>query len=276
MSDYKTLRAINVNDHVDKKNGLSYLSWAWAWDEFKQAYPDATYKVVKTADGLPYFETHAGVMVYTEVTAGGLTHEMWLPVMDGANKAMKREPYTYKTKYADKSCDAFDMFDVNKTIMRCLVKNLAMFGLGIYIYAGDDLPEDEMEAAPPKKADAPPLSFATPVAQAIAEKVSQPVAQNLSTSVPAGTPAIQGSNKSWSISVTVDPAVDKAAWIDAVNNGVLAGLAFAESEADVLAIFKTNKVLFDTYKALDEPLFKELMAEFTKVKEKYAQPKVGE
>jgi len=143
MTTYKELRELNVNDRVEKKNGLSYLSWAWAWDEFKKAYPTATYRVIKTADGLPYFETDAGVMVFTEVTADGLTHEMWLPVMDGANAAMKREPYIYKTKYGEKNCAAFDMFDVNKTIMRCLVKNLAMFGLAIYIYAGEDLPDVE-------------------------------------------------------------------------------------------------------------------------------------
>lgn len=281
MSDYKTLRAINVNDHVDKKNGLSYLSWAWAWDEFKQAYPDATYKVVKTADGLPYFETHAGVMVYTEVTAGGLTHEMWLPVMDGANKAMKREPYTYKTKYADKACDAFDMFDVNKTIMRCLVKNLAMFGLGIYIYAGDDLPEDEMEAAPPKKAEPAPLTFAQPHVTNPNPTENVRPAQNVSTPVPAGTPApsIQGSNKSWSISVTADPNADKDAWIDAVNEALLSTLTFAQTEDDLKAIFKINKVIFDTYKAFDLAQYNELTDAFAarkeKIKEKINAEKAG-
>lgn len=146
--NYAEIRKINVNDHVEKKNGLTYLSWAWAWDIFKQHYPDAEYQVIKSDDGIPYFETSAGVMVYTEVTAGGLTHEMWLPVMDGANNAMKAESYEYDTKYGKKTVAAFDMFDVNKTIMRCLVKNLAMFGLGIYIYAGEDLPDDDKVHTP--------------------------------------------------------------------------------------------------------------------------------
>jgi len=66
---------------------------------------------------------------------------MWLPVMDGANKAMKATAYTYTTKYGEKNVEAATMFDINKTIMRCLTKNLAMFGLGLYIYAGEDLPE---------------------------------------------------------------------------------------------------------------------------------------
>ena len=81
-------------------------------------------------------------MVETQVTADGLTHEMWLPVMDGNNKAMKSHPYTVQTKYKEITVQAATMFDVNKAIMRCLTKNLAMFGLGLYIYAGEDLPEE--------------------------------------------------------------------------------------------------------------------------------------
>ena len=143
MKTFEELRSINVNEHTDKKEGQTYLSWSWAWDEFKQAYPEATYEIIKDSNGLPYFESHAGAIVYTKVTANNLTHEMWLPVMDGKNKAMKSEPYTYKTKNGDKSVEAFTMFDVNKTLMRCLVKNLAMFGLGLYIYSGENFPEIE-------------------------------------------------------------------------------------------------------------------------------------
>lgn len=136
---FSILNSINVNEHVEKKDGLSYLTWSWAWATLKEIYPDATYEIVKF-DGKPYYEDNSGAMCYTSVTAGGLTHEMWLPVMDGKNKAMKREPYKYTTKYGEKTVDAFSMFDVNKTLMRCLVKNLAMFGLGLYIYSGEDLP----------------------------------------------------------------------------------------------------------------------------------------
>ena len=141
---FEKLFQTNVNEKTEKKNGLTYLSWAWAWSEFKKVYSDATYTVVKnTESNLPYFEdADLGIMVYTEVTAGGITYEMWLPVMDGANNSMKRQPYTIKGKYGDKHVAAATMFDVNKTIMRCLVKNLAMFGLGLYIYAGEDLPEE--------------------------------------------------------------------------------------------------------------------------------------
>ena len=143
MSNFEQLRAINVNDKVEKKGNLSYLSWAWAWDTFKKECPDATYSIAKNAEGMPYFANEAGVMVYTKVTVDGVTHEMWLPVMDGQNKAMKATAYTYTTRQGEKTVEAFTMFDVNKTLMRCLVKNMAIFGLGLYIYAGEDLPEAE-------------------------------------------------------------------------------------------------------------------------------------
>ena len=146
MEHFDKLYGINVNGHTEEKNGLPYLSWAWAWAEIKRVYPDATYPIKKFENSLPYvYDEKVGYMVFTEVTIEGLTHEMWLPVMDGANKAMKSEPYTYKTKYGEKTVEAATMFDINKTIMRCLVKNLAMFGLGMYIYAGEDLPEVVVE-----------------------------------------------------------------------------------------------------------------------------------
>lgn len=142
---FEELYSINVNERTEKKNGLTYLSWAWAWAEFCKVFPDATYKVFKDESGLPYvYDPNTGFMCYVEVTAGGITHEMWLPVMDSANNAMKAEPYTKKTKYKEYTVEAATMFDINKTIMRCLVKCLGMFGLGLYIYAGEDLPEADV------------------------------------------------------------------------------------------------------------------------------------
>ena len=147
---FEELNAINVNEKTEKKKSsgteLTYLSWTWAWAEVKKRFPEAHYEIVMY-DGLPYvYDENTGYMVFTNVTIDGITHTMWLPVMDGANKAMKNKPYTYSTKYnGEKTVDAATMFDVNKTIMRCLVKNLAMFGLGLYIYAGEDLPEVEVE-----------------------------------------------------------------------------------------------------------------------------------
>lgn len=150
-SVFATLNAINVNDHTEvKDNGqtkLTYLSWVWAWQQVKSKYPDANYEV-KHWDGKPFLYDEAlGFMVETSVTIQGETMGMWLPVMDSKNKAMKAAPYTYKTKFGDKTVEPATMFDINTTIMRCLVKNLAMFGLGLYIYAGEDLPQVEKDMA---------------------------------------------------------------------------------------------------------------------------------
>ena len=180
MTAFETLNGLNVNEHTETKEvsgkDLTYLSWPWAWAEVKKRFPDAHYTIWKNENGLPYtVDPLTGFMVYTSVTIEGITHEMWLPVMDGANKAMKSEPYTYTVKnprfkyakrqpdgryldsygneqkeYLTKTVDAATMMDVNKTIMRCLVKNLAMFGLGLYIYAGEDLPEGEQPEEKPQ------------------------------------------------------------------------------------------------------------------------------
>ena len=155
-SVFDVLNAINVNGHTEVKEvsgtKLTYLSWSWAWAEVKKQYPDATYEIIKF-NGIPYaYDPITGFMVYTKVTIEGITHEMWLPVMDGQNRAMKAEPYQIQTKYKTITVAPATMFDVNKTIMRCLVKNLAMFGLGLYIYAGEDLPDTEaVEQVVPKK-----------------------------------------------------------------------------------------------------------------------------
>jgi hypothetical protein len=150
-STFEKLYELDVRDKVEQKNGLNYLSWAYAWAEIKRQYEDASYEIYKEMYGLPYvYDEKTGYMVYTSVTINGITHEMWLPVMDGANKTMLDHPYTYKVKeydngkftgnYIEKEVEAATMFDINKTIMRCLTKNLAMFGLGLSLYQGEDLP----------------------------------------------------------------------------------------------------------------------------------------
>ena len=169
LTHFNKLFSINCNDKTEKKsNGsveLTYLSWCYAWSEVKKLYPSANYEILKFGENkLPYvFDEKTGYMVFTRVEIEGVDHEMWLPVMDSANKAMKDKPYTYKVKrynpqtkswsMVEKSVESATMFDINKTIMRCLTKNLAMFGLGLYIYAGEDLPEnvDDTEEKPKEK-----------------------------------------------------------------------------------------------------------------------------
>jgi len=149
-STFEILSAIDCNDKTEKKNGLTYLSWAWAWGIVKSYFPDANYELI-FFDGKPYLHDETlGYLVLTRVTINGETIGMQLPVMDGANRAQKSHTYTYDVaewvsgrrtgKMIQKNVEAATMFDINTTIMRCLTKNLAMFGLGHYIYAGEDLP----------------------------------------------------------------------------------------------------------------------------------------
>ena len=155
------LFCIDFKDHLEvKKSGsteLKYVSWPYVWAEVKKLYPTASYEV-KKFNGLPYvYDPITGFMVYTSVTIENISHEMWLPVLDSSNKSMKAVPYSYtvpkwdyntqtrrreKIGMEERTVESATMFDVNKAIMRCLVKNLAMFGLGLYVYAGEDLPED--------------------------------------------------------------------------------------------------------------------------------------
>lgn len=142
MLDFNKVSSIDVSKMTEEKNGLTYLSWAMAWKEFCKVYPNARYEIVKNEKNLPYFkDDEVGYMVYTRVTVDELTHEMWLPVLDFKNKPMMKP----------------NMFDINKTVMRCLTKNLAMFGLGLHVYTGEDLPseDDTPEPKQPKKKEKP-------------------------------------------------------------------------------------------------------------------------
>jgi hypothetical protein len=142
---FETLGAINVNEFTKKKGGQTYLAWNQAWKEVVMRYPTATYEFVKQADGQFYVVSEIGYMVETTVTIEGVTRGMMLPVLNGANKPFKTTSYTYNSRVGSRSVAACDMFEINTALMRCLTKNLAMFGLGFYIYMGDSLPTDSME-----------------------------------------------------------------------------------------------------------------------------------
>ena len=138
MSYFDELNAVNVNEHTEKKNGLTYLSWAWAWGELKKRYPLSFYTVYENADGWNYFTDGKTAWVKTGVTVvlGSTTpivqqleHIEYLPIMDTRNRSIPAESVT--------------SFDVNKAIQRSLTKACARHGLGLYIYAGEDLPESD-------------------------------------------------------------------------------------------------------------------------------------
>lgn len=127
-SVYEVLSKLNVNDKVEKKNGLTYLSWAWAWGVLKEHFPTSTYTIYENKDGWNYFTDGKTAWVKTGVTVNGIEHIEYLPIMDFRNKSIPLEQVT--------------SFDVNKAIQRSLTKAISRQGLGLYIYAGEDLPED--------------------------------------------------------------------------------------------------------------------------------------
>ena len=161
---FKALSALNLNDMCEKRGELTYLPWSDCIDVLRSAFPSATYRVIKNNEGLPYFtDPDIGIMVFTEVTIDGVTSECFLPVMDNKNQAMKLVPYTYNVWNSYKKCNeeksvaAATMFDINKTIWRCLVKNIAIAtGIGLYIYKGDDLPENSASDTPVAQATPAP------------------------------------------------------------------------------------------------------------------------
>ena len=158
---FDALYNMNLGDKVEKKDNLSYLTWSEAWKAFKEVYPSATFRVITNPDTkLPYFvDPNVGFMVFTEVTADDLNQQCFLPVLNSSMKPMRLEAYNYTVydkqnkRQIEKTCEGASMFDINKTIMRCLVKNLALFGLGLKLYQGEDIPCENSDDAVNNTAD---------------------------------------------------------------------------------------------------------------------------
>lgn len=128
-SVFAVLNKINCNEHTEKKNGLTYLSWAWAWQIVKSNFPEAYYTIYEDKDGIPYFTDGKTCWVKTGVTIQGLEHIEYLPIMDFRNQSIPLERVT--------------SMDMNKAIQRSLTKCIGRHGLGLYLYQGEDLPEGE-------------------------------------------------------------------------------------------------------------------------------------
>jgi hypothetical protein len=134
------LLALNVNEHTEKKANLTYLSWAWAWAEALKADPQASFTVQMFGDKC-YMEINGTAMVWVTVTMFGKPMVCQLPVMDNTNKPITIEGTTTVNKYGKEVTTKLDSFNVNTAIMRCMTKALSLHGLGLYIYAGEDLPD---------------------------------------------------------------------------------------------------------------------------------------
>ena len=227
----KDLLQLNVQEHVEKKNGLSYLSWAWAWAEALKADPSATFHVdtFQRADGtsVPYMDINGTAMVWVRTTLFGKEMSCFLPVMDHRNKPIPNP----------------DAFQVNTAIMRCLTKCLALHGLGLYIYAGEDLPEQEGKPAEPP-------------AEKPAEKPKIPA-------------KAEGEPGKWQITVKAKPDATPTEWINAVSEMTVVALEQAKSQADIMKIYQVNRALYDKLKALDADCHKDLLEAFKTKKDSF-------
>jgi hypothetical protein len=223
--EYKELRQIDVSKYTEKKNGLTYLSWAWAVDQLLLADPKAHWFY-------PEFQRwgNGTVMVFCTVVANDIARTAQLPVMDYRNKAI-----------ADP-----DAFAVNTAMQRCLAKAIALHGVGLYIYNGEDVPPDlgedvtvNVETKQAPKVAAPPKTAPAPTKPAIPSKDYG--------LAPVGE---QGSKE----------------WVEGVKVGVASALALATKADDVANIFKNNRTIFDALKAADETVYAELMSQFSTTK----------
>ncbi len=218
------LLKININERLEKKGNLSYLSWAHAWGEALKIDPNASFLVstFDRGDGVTqvYMDVNGTALVWVTVTLNGKAMTCQLPVMDNKNKAIPNP----------------DAFAVNTAIMRCLVKALALHGLGLYVYAGEDLPdgEDKPEAKPEPKPE--PKREAKPLVTA-------------DWKLPFG----KGDDKEWAdkVSVATSKLLDKT-----------------QTKADVMEVFMVNRTIFDQMKLVDDDIYKQVMAMFKDMKEK--------
>lgn len=222
MMEYKELRKIDVSKYTEKKNNLTYLSWAWAVDQLLLADPKAHWFY-------PEYQRwgNGTVMVFCTVVANDIARTAQLPVMDYRNKPIS-EP---------------DSFAVNTAMQRCLAKAIALHGIGLYIYNGEDIPPDTLEAPVEKKINPPKPPYSKPA--------------------PAFT-TTAGKSGEWQL--TVMETADTDAWMESLKAGVNALLQLATTPDDVANIFKNNRVVFDKAKELDEKGYAQIMVSFSATK----------
>jgi len=218
------LLKINVNDHTEKKNGLTYLSWAWAWAEVLKADPSAVFHV-EQFDGKPYMDVNGTGMVWVTVTMFGQPRTCMLPVMDYRNKPITNP----------------DAFAVNTAIMRCMTKAVSLHGLGLYIYAGEDVPEEAADVA---------------FKQEQQEKV-EAIVQKAVKKVVSGTPVDDASRELFAEGMI--EYANKAWHVQSVN--------------DLSDYWKNNQTQLDDLKRSHPDLYAKVRDHFTELKLKFKQLK---
>jgi hypothetical protein len=221
------LLKVNVNDHTEKKNGLTYLSWAWAWAEALKADPKASFKV-EMFEGIPLMPVGGSHMVWVTVTMFDKPMTCMLPVLDYRNKPIPTP----------------NSFDVNTSIMRCLVKAIAMHGLGLYIYAGEDLPMEDDAPVEIKAATAAPAASIKPVDQ-------------------------QGEVKA---EVKID-AGSADANSKLFADSMLHYTTLVKDSKALTSYWKSNQTQLDSLKVSHPDLYDQILKRFTELKKQFAEKK---
>ena len=232
MSPHDLLK-LNVNEHTEKKNGLTYLSWAWAWAEALKADPTAFFEV-QTFDGKPYMDVNGTGMVWITVTMFGQGRTCMLPVMNHRNQPIQSP----------------DAFQVNTAIMRCMTKALALHGLGLYIYAGEDLPESG--DAPTtmgeltKQEDAPHYEeiIAKVWEKKLGKTAPKPVAKTIQPT-------------EW------DPSDESRKLF---TEGMIEWTSHCTTVAGLNSYWKSNELQLDSLKVTHPPLYEEILNRFKTLK----------
>jgi len=214
------LLKLNVNDHTEKKNGLTYLSWAWAWAEALKADPAASFNV-HVFDGKAYMDVNGTGLVWVTVTMFEKPMTCMLPVMNHRNQPIP----------------APDAFQVNTAIMRCMTKALALHGLGLYIYSGDDLPMQDAEAV------------AEVITKAETEQVEAMVAKAIEKAVETGDADL--ANK------------------ELFADGMIKYCDICKDMGALKSYWKANQGQLDDLKRSHNDLYKKVLAHFTNVKKTF-------
>ena len=230
------LLATNVQGRVEKKNGLSYLSWAWAWAEALHADPNASFNV-QMFEGKPYMEINGTAMVWVTVTMFGKSLTCFLPVMNGANKPITFEGREIQLRSGGKMIEKIDSFNVNTAIMRCLTKGLALHGLGLNIYAGEDLPMVEEKTAPASEA---------PVALAVVKAEPKPEPKAEAKAEPK----------------TAAPTAQETANAELFTDAIHEYMKLCHSDKDLRSYWKENQHTLDALKVSHPALYEGILAAF--------------
>ena len=234
---FSELRKINVNEHIEKKNNLSYLSWAWALDYLLQLDENATWRY---DEPVKFVET---LMVFCTVTAFGRSRTAQLPVMDYKNKAISNP----------------DSFQVNTAMQRCLAKAISLHGIGLYIYNGEDLPSEGVDEEVPVKK---PEEYKAPVFTIVELEEEKKIAPVIEGKEPPIRSKEDLENRGWVMKVISDHVTDKQAWLVEMKTTINDCLQWCNREQDVRGLFGKNKQLFDTMKDLDPEFYAGIMAIF--------------